>query len=115
MTATIDDYIAGFPPDVRPILERVRRTIRAAVPNAEEAISYRIPTFRLNGKYLVYFAGHKNHVGLYPVEADDAALAKELAPYASGKATLKFPLTEPIPTRLIAKIVKLKAKRSRTR
>jgi uncharacterized protein YdhG (YjbR/CyaY superfamily) len=106
---TIDEYIAAFPPDVRTKLEKVRQAIRRAVPKAEEAISYRIPTFRLNGRYLIYFAGFRQHIGVYPVHADDPALGAALAPYSSGKATLKFPLDQPIPLGLIARLVKAKA------
>lgn len=110
---SIDAYIAGFPKDVRTILERVRRTIAKAAPGAQEAISYRIPTFKLNGKYLIYFAAYKTHIGLYPVRADTAAIASEWATYGSGKATLKFPLDQPIPFDLITKVVKFKVKQSR--
>lgn len=106
---TIDAYIAGFPKDVQTLLEEVRRTIRKAAPDAQEAISYRIPTFKLKGSYLIYFAGFKTHIGIYPVHADSAEFQKELARYASGKATLKFPLDQPIPFDLIAKIVQAKA------
>ena len=96
---TIDGYIATFPKEVQPLLQKVRRAIAKAAPDAEEAISYRIPTFKLNGRYLIYFAGFKTHIGLYPVHADGAEFSQEMARYASGKATLKFPLDEPLPTR----------------
>jgi uncharacterized protein YdhG (YjbR/CyaY superfamily) len=105
---TIDDYIATFPKEVQALLHKVRRAIAKAAPHAEEAISYRIPTFRLNGHYLIYFAGYKAHIGLYPVHADGAEFSPEMARYASGKATLKFPLNEPLPLDLIAKVVKAK-------
>lgn len=107
---TIDDYIAAFPTDVQALLQKVRRTIRKAAPDAQEAISYRIPTFKLNGRYLIYFAGFKKHIGVYPVDAGGAEFDNELARYASGKATLKFPLDQPIPFDLIAKVVKVKAR-----
>lgn len=106
---TIDDYIATFPKDVQPLLQKVRRAIAKAAPDAEEAISYRIPTFRLNGHYLIYFAGYKAHIGLYPVHADGAEFSPGMARYASGKATLKFPLDEPLPLDLIEKVVTAKA------
>ena len=106
----IDAYIAGFPVDVQEVLRQVRSTIRRAAPDAEETISYAIPTFKLAGKYLVYFAGHRHHVGVYPVPAGDAELAAEMAPYQSGKGTLKFPLDRPIPFDLITKVVKFRAK-----
>lgn len=106
---SIDAYIGTFPKDVQPLLQKVRRTIANAVPGAEEAISYRIPTFRLNGRYLIYFAGFKSHIGVYPVHADGPGFDPAWARYASGKATLKFPLDQPIPFALIAKVAKAKA------
>jgi len=111
--ATVDDYIDSFPDDVRPILERVRRTIRAAVPDGEETISYQIPTFRLHGQYVVYFAGWKTHISVYPLPSGDVAFERELAPYRSGKGTAKFPLSKPIPYDLITRIATLLVKRRR--
>ena len=108
--ATIDVYIASFPEDVQPILENVRRAITEAAPGAQEAISYRIPTFRLNGVCLIYFAGFKKHIGVYPVHADSLEFEQALAPYASGKATLRFALDRPIPLDLIAKVVRAKVR-----
>jgi uncharacterized protein YdhG (YjbR/CyaY superfamily) len=105
--ASMDDYIATFPEDVQNILKQVRSTIKAAAPKAEETISYEIPTFKLNGKYLIYFAGWKNHISIYPIPAGDAAFRKEVEPYVSGKGTLKFPLDKPIPYQLITQMVKL--------
>ena len=102
--ATVDDYIGSYPEEVRIILTAVRRTIHAVIPAAEETISYQIPTFVLDGKHLVYFAGWQHHLSIYPVPAD-AALAAELAPYRVGRGTLKFPLTAPIPYELIARVV----------
>src|SRR5688572_27108091 len=78
---TIDEYIESFPDDVRPVLEQVRQTIREAAPEALEAISYQIPTFKLRGRYLVYFSGWKNHISLYPLPAVTGALDEELTPY----------------------------------
>jgi uncharacterized protein YdhG (YjbR/CyaY superfamily) len=91
--ATIDDYIGSFPEDVQDVLEQVRRTIRKVVPAGEETISYQIPTITLDGTYLVYFAGWKNHISLYPIPTDDESLERRRAPYQSGKGTLKFHLT----------------------
>jgi len=105
--ASMDDYIATFPEDVQNILKQVRSTIKAAAPTAEETISYEIPTFKLNGKYLIYFAGWKNHISIYPIPAGDAAFRKAVEPYVSGKGTLKFPLDKPIPYQLITQMVKL--------
>lgn len=105
---TIDGYIATFPKDVQAHLQKVRRTIAKAAPEAEETISYRIPTFKFNGRYLIYFAGFKTHIGLYPVHADGAEFTATMTRYASGKATLKFPLDQPLPLDLIAQVVKAK-------
>ena len=107
-TETIDDYIAAFPKDVQSQLQQVRRAIAKAAPAAEEAISYRIPTFKIDGRYLIYFAGFKSHIGLYPVHTDGAGFSAAMARYASGKATLKFLLDEPLPLSLIAQVVKAK-------
>lgn len=104
---TIDEYIAQFPDDVQPILKKVRDTIRAAAPAATEVISYRMPAFRQHG-ILVYFAGWKGHVGLYPPIRGDAALLKAVEPYAGPKGNLQFPLDQPMPYKLITRIVKLR-------
>ena len=106
----IDEYIAGFPKDVQEILEKVRMTIREAAPAAEETISYRIPTFKLEGP-LVYFAAFKGHIGFYPMTgAVKERFRKELAQYEVGKGTVRFPLGNPIPYSLISRIVKFKVK-----
>ena len=112
---TIDEYIAGFPPDVQELLQKVRATIQKAAPEAEETISYKIPTFNLNGRYLIYFAGYKKHISLYPAPIGNPEFAEEIAPYESGKGTLKFPLDGPIPFRLITRIVKFRAKENSRR
>lgn len=105
----IDTYIAAFPDEVQEILEGIRMTIRKAAPEAEETIRYQIPAFKLNGAPLVYFAAFKKHVGLYPAPINHAVFGKELAAYASGKGTAKFPLNRPIPYGLIGKIVRFRA------
>ncbi|MEZ4870588.1 MAG: DUF1801 domain-containing protein [Caldilineaceae bacterium] len=102
---TIDEYIAGFPPDVQAVLEKIRQTIREAAPEAEETISYQMPAFRQQGN-LVYFAAWKKHIGFYPPVAGDEALKNEAAAYAGEKGNLQFPLNEPIPYELIGRIVK---------
>jgi uncharacterized protein YdhG (YjbR/CyaY superfamily) len=107
--ATIDDYIAIASPEVQSILQEIRQTIRNAAPAAEEVVSYRIPAFRLNG-ILVYFAAFKKHIGLYPPIRGDASLMKAIAPYAGPKGNLQFPLDQPIPYKLIERIVKLRVK-----
>ncbi len=105
----IDEYIDGFPDDVQDILEKIRITIQKAAPDAEEAISYQMPTFRLNG-YLVYFAAYKEHIGLYPAPRGDKEFKEELGCYEGGKGTIRFPLDKPIPYDLIRRIVKFRVK-----
>jgi uncharacterized protein YdhG (YjbR/CyaY superfamily) len=108
---TIDGYIQTFPEEVQALLEKMRRTIRKAAPEAEEAISYQIPTFKLNGN-LVHFAAFKNHIGLYPPIRGDTSLEKAISPYAGEKGNLRFPLDQPIPYDLIERIVKLRVKQN---
>jgi uncharacterized protein YdhG (YjbR/CyaY superfamily) len=107
---SIDEYIAGFPKDVREILEKIRRTIRKAAPDAEETMSYHMPTFTLKGHYLVYFAAYKKHIGFYPAPIGNAEFKEALSAYAAGKGTLKFPFDKPIPFDLISKIVKFRVR-----
>lgn len=104
---SIDEYIAAQPAKAQAILRRIRRTIARAAPAAQETISYRIPTFTLNGA-LVHFAAFKAHIGLYPPVRGDARLEKALAPYAGAKGNLRLPLDQPIPYGLIARLVKLR-------
>jgi uncharacterized protein YdhG (YjbR/CyaY superfamily) len=111
---SIDEYVAASPSEVRAILTRIRKTIRAAAPDAEELISYRMPAFRLHG-ILVYFAAFKAHIGFYPPVSGDASLEKALSPYAGPKGNLKFPLDQPIPYDLIKRIVLLRVKQDRSR
>jgi|SRR4051794_17840241 uncharacterized protein YdhG (YjbR/CyaY superfamily) len=108
---SIDEYIAAFSPEVQAILETIRSTIRNAAPDAQETISYQIPTFTLNGA-LVYFAAFKQHIGFYPPVKGDAELEKEISPYAGEKGNLRFPLDQPIPYGLIERIVKLRVKQN---
>jgi uncharacterized protein YdhG (YjbR/CyaY superfamily) len=106
---TIDEYIAGFPQDIQEILEKIRVTIREAAPDAEETISYQIPTFTLKG-YLVHFAAFKKHIGFYPTPTGIEAFRKELSAYQSAKGSVRFPLDKPIPFALISEIVKFRVK-----
>ncbi len=106
---TIDDYLATFPAEIRTVLEKVRQTIRAAEPDAQETISYRMPAFRQHG-IQVYFAAWTNHIGLYPPISGDKTLENAVARYAGPKGNLQFPLNEPIPYDLIEGIVKLRVK-----
>lgn len=111
----IDTYIAGFPKDVQEILERIRMTIKKAEPAAEETISYNMPTFTLQGRYLIYFAAYKKHIAIYPVPTGDAEFNEKLSAYQAGKGTLQFSLGKPIPWALIRQVVKLRAKESRAK
>lgn len=108
----IDEYIAGFPEDVQEILEKIRMTIRAAAPGAKEAIKYRMPTFTLNGN-LVHFAAHSKHIGLYPTPSGIEAFQDELSAFKSAKGSVQFPLDQPIPYDLIARIVEFRVRESR--
>jgi uncharacterized protein YdhG (YjbR/CyaY superfamily) len=106
---TIDEYIASFPKETQVLLEQVRSTIRKAAPDAEETISYAIPTFRLNGN-LVHFAAFKHHIGFYSTPSGTAAFQKELANYKQGKGSVQFPNDKPLPLALITRIVKFRVK-----
>jgi uncharacterized protein YdhG (YjbR/CyaY superfamily) len=107
---TIDDYIKTFPKNKQSILEKIRQTIKETAPEAVEAISYQMPTFKLNGKNLVYFAAFKNHIGFYPLPSGIEAFKGELSPYKQGKGSIQFPLDEPIPYDLVKKIVNYRVK-----
>lgn len=106
----IDEYITGFPKTTQKILKQVRATIKKAAPAAQEKISYGIPTFTLNDRYLIYFAGFKNHISLYPAPRSNEIFKKELSAYKGGKGTVQFPLDKPMPLHLITRIVKFKIK-----
>jgi uncharacterized protein YdhG (YjbR/CyaY superfamily) len=101
----INEYIAGFPAEVQAVLEQVRAAVRQVAPNAEEAIAYAIPTFRLRNKNLVHFAAFKNHIGFYPTPTGSEAFKEELAGYKTGKGSVQFPLDQPMPLDLITRIV----------
>ncbi len=104
---TMDAYIASFPPEARKKLERLRRAIRECAPEAEEAMAYGVPTFRLK-ENLVHFAAHRNHIGFYPTSSGIAAFRKELTPYKTSKGTVQFPAGEPIPIELVKRIVRFR-------
>ena len=103
--ASIDEYIAEFPPETQQALREVRAAIHETAPDATETISYAIPTFDLNGKHLVHFAGYAKHIGFYPVPSAMTAFADELAPYKRGKGSAQFPLSAPMPLDLVRRIV----------
>lgn len=119
MPAKIDpaliEYLDSFPFATRKILDKIRATVRKAVPDAAEQKSYGVGAFKRGGAYVLYYAGYPKHVSIYPVYASDPVLGKEAAPYTSGKATAKFMLDKPIPYGLITKIVKAKVKENETR
>jgi uncharacterized protein YdhG (YjbR/CyaY superfamily) len=102
---SIDAYIATFPVEIQGILQEIRATIKAAAPEAEEKISYQMPTFFLNGN-LIHFAAFKHHIGLYPTPNGVEAFAQELSQYKGAKGSVQFPLDQPMPLDLISRIVK---------
>ena len=104
---SIDEYIAACPEQARERMEQIRATVKKLAPKAKERISYQIAAFELNGKNIIHFAGWKKHVSLYPVPAGDEAFEQEVSKYVDGKGTFKFPLDEPMPMRLVNKIIKL--------
>lgn len=111
---TIDEYVAGFPPDVQTILNRIRATIHQAAPQAEEAISYQMPTFKLHGN-LVHFGAFKSHIGFYPAPTGIEQFQKELSVYQNAKGSVQFPLDRPMPYALIKRIVKFRVKENLAR
>lgn len=102
---SIDEYIAAFPKETQKILREIRETIKAAAPNAEEKISYQMPTFFLNGN-LIHFAAFKNHIGIYPTPSGTEAFKRELSKYQGAKGSVRLPIDEPMPLKLIARIVR---------
>jgi uncharacterized protein YdhG (YjbR/CyaY superfamily) len=106
----VDAYIAAAPKTVQPMLRDLRRAIKTAAPKAEEKLSYGMPFYAYHGR-LIYFAAHKNHVGMYPIIGREKDLyAKELKPYMAAKATLQFPIGQPLPITLVKKVVKERAR-----
>jgi uncharacterized protein YdhG (YjbR/CyaY superfamily) len=105
---SIDEYIAQFPPETQRVLEELRALIKTSAPGATETISYAIPTFDLNGRHLVHFAGYAKHTGFYPAGSGIEAFKEELKPYKSGKGSVRFPLDQPLPTDLIRRIVEFR-------
>ena len=114
LAKNIDEYIAGFPAPVQERMKKLRTTIKKASPTAEEVISYAIAGFKLHGA-LIYFAGFKNHIGIYPVPRNEEVFKKELAEYKGGKGTAQFPHDKPLPLGLITRIVKYRMKANKER
>jgi uncharacterized protein YdhG (YjbR/CyaY superfamily) len=106
---TVEEYIQAFPENVQHTLEEMRSTIQRAAPEAEETISYQIPTYRLNGN-LVYFAAFKSHIGFYPTLSGMEAFKKEISPYKTSKGTVQFPIDKPIPYDLVRRITTFRRK-----
>ena len=105
---SVDEYIAGFPPETQRVLQELRALIKVVAPDATETISYAIPTFDLNGRHLVFFAGYEKHVGFYPLPSGLKVFQQELEPYKRGKGSIQFPLGQPLPRDLIRRIVEFR-------
>jgi uncharacterized protein YdhG (YjbR/CyaY superfamily) len=104
---SIDEYIASCPEGTHERLQEIRAAIKKLAPEAKEKISYQIAAFELNGKNIIHFAGWKKHISLYPIPAGDEAFKEAASKYADGKGTMKFPLDEPMPMKLVTKVIKL--------
>ena len=104
---SIDEYIATFPEDVQKILQELRAVIKASAPDAEEKISYQMPTFALKGN-LVHFAAFKKHIGFYPTPSGIQTFKDELSIYESAKGSVQFPIDKPLPLELVSKIVRFR-------
>ena len=107
--ASVEDYMAALPEDRRAVMEQLRSTIRAAAPDATEAIAYNMPAFRLDGRFLVSYETFTHHYSIFPwSDAVVAELGGELEPYAVGKGTIRFPADGPIPLDLVARVVEIR-------
>lgn len=111
---SVDEYIGAFPPDIQTLLQAVRETIRAAAPDAVERIAYQMPTYSLNGN-VVHFAALKQHIGFYPTPSGIEAFAREMAPYVSTKGAVRFPLDQPLPLDLIARVTRFRVRENAER
>jgi len=111
--ADTEEYIATFPPDIQEKLRGIRAVIRNAVPDAEEAIRYGMPTFRLSGSNLVHFAAFRDHLGFFPTPSGVEKFRKELTSYQTSKGTIQFPLDKPVPYDLVERIARFRAEETR--
>ncbi|MCE7043230.1 iron chaperone [Dyadobacter sp. CY312] len=109
-SSNIDEYIAGFPSDIQKILQDIRTAIQNTVPEATEAIKYNMPTFIFRSN-LVHFAAFNNHIGFYPAPTANDVFERDLSAYKTGKGSIQFPYSQPIPLDLIAEIVAWRVKR----
>ena len=113
--ASIDAYIATFPKEVQARLEAVRAAVKAAAPKAEEAISYHMPAFKLDGDYIAFFSANKAHIGMYGMAYTTPAIQKAVAPYSGPKGALRFPFDQPLPVRVIKQLVKVRVAENKKR
>jgi uncharacterized protein YdhG (YjbR/CyaY superfamily) len=109
----VDEYIACFPEDIQKILTRIRNIILSYAPDAEESINYKMPAYKTYGKTLIYFAGFKNHIGLYATPSGHIEFTNELAKFKHGKGSVQFPIDKPIPYDLIRKIVEFRVEENK--
>lgn len=105
---TIDAYIENFPEQAQQAMQHIRELVHNIVPEATETISYAMPTFKLQGHYLVYFAAFKNHIGFYPAPVNEQSFQQDLAGYKTGRGSVQFPLSQPMPTDLIIKMIQFR-------
>ena len=111
----VDVYINQFPEIVKETLQQIRQIVKTIAPNAEEIISYGMPGYKTNGKPLIYFAGYKNHIGLYATPSGNIAFKNELSQYKQGRGSVQFPLDQPIPYELIQRIVKFRLEENKSK
>jgi uncharacterized protein YdhG (YjbR/CyaY superfamily) len=111
---TVDDYIGSFPENIRVLLKQMRSVIKENAPGAEEGFAYQMPAYKLNGRPLVYFAGYPNHIGFYATPAGHERFMKDLSKYKQGKGSVQFPVSQPLPLDLIARIVKFRVEENLT-
>ena len=109
----VDQYIDAFPDDIKSILTKIRQIIKKNAQDAQESFAYKMPAYRTNGKPLIYFAGFKNHIGLYATPSGHSEFEKELASYKHGKGSVQFPLDQPIPYDLIERIIKFRIRENK--
>lgn len=107
---SVDEYISSFPKEIQDILQKLRLLMHEEMPEAQVVTSYQIPCFKLNGKYVIYFAAFENHISLYPIPKGDTAFQKKIAPFVKGKGTISFRLESPIPYPLVKEIVQTAVK-----